>query len=159
MTGYALGQDYGYGFTEQHSVLGKQPVAGGGFAFALERYDKWRLVAVTFTIATDATAGNRYVTVEYTGSTQTNRLADAAAVTVAPSTAAQRFCGSLHRGNSEWNTGTDVLFPLSGLWLDPGSSVAIDITNVGAADQLSAIVLTFDRLASIELLPAKSDGL
>lgn len=151
MTGFTLGQPYGHGRTFQQTIApGITPwaaaaVAGASYSLTLLYADWWRLVACRFTLATDATAGNRYVTIEYPDGTNVTPVVDAAAVLVTPSTTAQRFSGSLHRGTSEWNTGTDVLFPLSGLWLEVGRTVQIHIGGAGAADLLSSIRLTFDR--------------
>lgn len=145
MSGYTLAQSFGHGRTEQSTVAVKQPAAGANAVLTLTRYDRWRLVGCVFTLATDATAGNRYVTIEYGGTSTVSQQADAAAVLVAPSTTGQRFVGSVNRGTSEWNTGTDVLFPLSGLWLEAGRTVTINVATIGAGDQLSNVFLTFDR--------------
>lgn len=145
MSGYTLAQSYGHGRTEQSTVLLPDPDPGEGASLALERYDRWRLIGCVFTIDTDATSGDRYLTVEYPGGSGVSQQADGAAVTVTPSTTGQRFVGSLNRGVAEWNTGTDVFFPLSGLWLEAGRTVELLVAGAGAGDQLSNIYLTFDR--------------
>ena len=145
MEGFALGQPYGYGATEQTTVDGAAPAAGQSFSFTFNGYDRGRLVFCTFDLSTDANVANRYVTVEYQGSDGIARAADAAAVRVAASTTNQRYCGSLNRGTSEWATGTDVLFPLCGLWLEAGATVKINVAGIQAGDTLTNIRLTFDR--------------
>lgn len=145
MSGYTLAQSYGHGRTEQSTILVPKPAAGQGASLKLQRYDRWRLVGCVFTIDTDATGADRYLTVEYPGGSGVSQQADGAAVLVTPSTSGQRFVGSLNRGVAEWNTGTDVFFPLSGLWLEAGRTVQIAIAGVGVADQLTNVYLTFDR--------------
>lgn len=152
MSGYALGQSFGYGLTEQSTITPGQgsaaaaPAAGASYTLTLERYNWWRLVFCTFTLTTDANAANRYVTVEYPGGDGVSVLADAAAVIVTASTTNQRYVGSLNRGVSEWNANADVLFPLSGIMLEAGRTVKINVANIQVGDQLSKIRLTFDRV-------------
>lgn len=160
MSGYALGQAYSFGATEQTTVqpgaggAAAAPAAGASYTYTLTRFDRWRLVFVTFALTTDATAGNRYVTLEYAGGDGVSFTADAAAVEVTPSTTAQRFVGQYRRGPGEWNTGTDVFFPLCGIWLEAGRTIKVNVASIGAADQLSNIRLTFDRT----IPPAWFDG-
>jgi hypothetical protein len=151
VAGFTLGQSYGSGRTQQSTLIpgqgaaGPAPAAGANYVFSVRHHDRVRLVFCAFTLATDATAGNRYVTVAYQLGASGASYADAAAVTVTPSTTSQRFIGSINRGVAEWNTGTDVLFPLGGPWLEIGSTVTINVGGIGTGDQLSAIYLTFDR--------------
>lgn len=158
MSGFLLGQPYSHGRTQQSVVSpgitpgAAAPVAGTNYTLTLQRYDRWRLVYVTFTVTTDATAGNRYLTVEYPAGDGISQFADGAAVQVTPSSTAQRFVGSLHRGTSEWNAPSDVFFPLSGPWLEAGRSIVITSTNKGSADAFTNIRFTFDRT------PVDDDG-
>lgn len=151
MSGFLLGQPTGFGLTQQSTVIAgvtpgfAAPVAATNYTLTLQPYDWWRLVFCTFTLTTDATAGNRYVTVEYPAGDGTSVLADAAAVQVTPSSTNQRFVGAITRGNSEWNAPSDVLFPLSGIWLEAGRTIVLTSTNKGAADLFSKVRFTFDR--------------
>lgn len=157
MTGFTLGQEYGHGRTEQSQIVpgfgGYDPVvAGASYSFNLQRFDRWRLVFCTFTLATDDTDGDRYCTIEYPAGNGNSETADGASVTVSPSTDSQRFVGQFQRGPAEWNTGTDVFFPLCGIWLEAGRTITLNIANVGADDALSAVSFTFDRT------PVEGDG-
>lgn len=151
MAGFTLAQPYGYGRTEQSTIYPGQspdypaPVAGASYAFHLQRYDRWRLIACAFTLTTDATVGNRYVTIEYLAANGNSAIADGAPVLVSPSTAAARYLGSLYHTVGDWNTGTDVFFPLSGLWLETGRRITVNVTNMGSTDVLSKMAFTFDR--------------
>ncbi len=151
MSGYALGQSYGYGLSEQTTLSGVNPAAGSAFALKLGSTDapggyKWRLVGATWKLTTDANAANRYVTVEYLGGDGVSVLGDAAAKVVVANVTAQRYCGSVNRGVGEVATGTDILLPLSGLWLEAGATVQIAVANIQVGDTLTVIRLTFDRV-------------
>jgi len=158
VSGYLLGQEYGHGRTFQHTVVAgvdptaPAPVAGASYTYKVGPWDRMRLVFCTFTLATDANAANRYVTIEYPGINGVSVLADGASVTVSANTSAQRFVGSLRRGPAEWNTNTDVFFPLSGFWAPVGQSIVINIANVQVGDQLSKVTMTFDST------PVRDDG-
>jgi hypothetical protein len=101
-------------------------------------------VAITFTLTTDSNVAARFVTVEALYGSGDPYVVSGAAVTVSASTTNQRFDGSLRRGTSEWNTGTDVFFPLHGVFIDGGQTFRIHIANVQVGDQLSRIYHTFD---------------
>lgn len=148
-----LGQPYGIGPTEQQVVTVANPAAGANASVKLGGQLVgnalwWRLVGVTFKLTTDANAANRYTTVEYQGGDGVAFMADSATVLVTANTTAQRFNGKLGQGVAEWNTGTDVLFNLSGLWLELGTTVVLNVASIQVGDQLSAIRLTFDRVTS-----------
>lgn len=151
MPGFDLGQPYGHGRTQQSTIVAgfspgvSLPAAGASFAYVVQPYDYWRLVFCTFTLTTSATVASRYVTVEYPWVGGVSRVADGAAVTFPASTTAQRYVGVYGRGFSEHAAGTDVFFPLSGVWLEAGSQVRLNVANIDATDQLAAISLTFDR--------------
>jgi hypothetical protein len=152
MAGFTLGQAASYGLTEQSTLDPAAPAAGASFTTVLNRYDRHRLVACLFTLTTDANAANRYVTVEYKRGGQTSFVADGAAVVVTANTVAQRYVGALNRGVAEWAAGTDIFFPLSGLWLESGSAISINVAGIQVGDTLTSIELTYDRF----LIPAQT---
>lgn len=158
MSGFRLGQEYGFGRTFQRTVTpGVQgaaaaPPAGASYTYTCTPWDFMRLVFCTFTFTSDNNAANRYITLEYPGGDSISVLADGAPVVVTANTTAQRFVGALRRGASEWNTNTDVFFPLSGIWLEAGRTIALNVANVQVGDQLSKIRLTFDTVT------VKDDG-
>ena len=163
MSGYALGQGYGYGLTEQSTIIpgagdaAPAPAAGANYVYTLSRYDRARLVAVTFALTTDSNAANRFVTVEYSGSTTVANMADPTAAAVVASTTALRFFGGLNFGTLANVANGGQVFPLSGLWIEAGSTVAIKIAGVQVGDQLANIRLTFDRWPSGDALPGRTD--
>lgn len=151
MTGFTFGQPFGHGLTEQSTVTpgragaSDPPAAGQPYTLKLERYDRWRLVAVTFDLETDSNAADRYVQVQYLDGTGTPIVRDIAAV-------AQAATKTVHYSGAKDGliaqdalTNVTASFRLSGLWLEAGQSVKIDIGAVQVGDQLSNIRMTFDR--------------
>ena len=163
MSGYALGQPAGYGLTEQSTIQpGQQgtaavPAAGAGYTFTLSRFDRWRLIAARFTLTTDSNAANRLCSITYSGSTGVQNMVDSVQALVVASQTARRHFGALNFGG--WSNGTnlDNCFPLSGLWLEAGSTVTIAVANIQVGDQLSDIRLTFDRWPGGGFVPAEAD--
>lgn len=149
----------------QQVVLQGQPVAAGApFVLVMDSTYAWRPLACIFTLQTSGAAANRYVTVEYQRVAGPTWCVNAAAVL---STAGEvdRYVGSATRGAAEWNTGTDVLFPLEPLWLAGGDQLAVEVANMDAADQLSGLVFVFDRvqpdIGEVESVPirgSRSEG-
>ena len=153
MAGVLLGQSASYGLTQQVTLEAgftdgaSIPAAGAEFSFVCGDYDFWRLIAIYFEITTDANAANRLVTVQYPQRGGLSPVKDGAGLVITANTTSQQFSGSLTRGVAEWATNTPVFFPLSGLWLEAGRVVKIDVDNIQAGDQLANILLTFDRVA------------
>lgn len=163
MSGYALGQGYGYGLTEQTTVqpgaadAAAPPAAGAEYTFTLSRYDRARLVAVTFALTTDSNAANRFVTIEYSGPTPVSSMADPTAAAVVASQTGLRFFGALNYGNLANIANGGQVFPLSGLWIEAGQKVKIAVANIQVGDQLANIRLTFDRWPGGGQIPARTD--
>lgn len=164
MSGYALGQPYGYGLTQQSTILpglgsaAAKPAAGAEYTLVLSDYDRWRLVAVSFTLTTSATDVARFVAIEYPGLQDALDIADVAPASVPKSITAQRFNGSINYGTAYAVTSGAMQFPLSGLWLEAGRKVKIAVANIDATDQLGNIHLTFDRWPGGGDVPAESDA-
>jgi hypothetical protein len=122
------------------------PAAGAGYTLQLDGRYWWRLHGATFTLGTDSNAANRLVTVQY-GMADLNPLViGEAALVVVASTTALRFVGSVDRGDSEWNSNTDVMFPLTNYPILGGRPFQIAIANAQAGDTLTAIKLAWWRL-------------
>lgn len=129
----------------QQVVAIDNPAAGVDVLQALDpRYSQW-LLSLVFTLTTSAVAGNRYVTVEYLDGTNTAFCVNAAGVAVLAGST-QRFAGSSERGEGEWATGTDVLFPLMPLQLEGGHTLSINVANMDVADTLTGIRAAFWRV-------------
>jgi hypothetical protein len=142
--GYALGQPYGYGAAYEQVFVGTSPAAGSNFVQVMDSRYVWVLVGIVFTLTTDANVANRYVTVEYAQDGQ-NPYAVSAAGVLFTAGGVQRYVGAINRGVAEWNTGTDVLFPLAAGYLRGGSSLTVRVGAIQVGDTLTKIVLTFDK--------------
>lgn len=129
----------------QQLVPGVSPAAGSAFALNIDPRYTSRLLAATFTLTTSAVVANRYVALEFRDGGGTAFVVNAAGVVVLASSA-QRFSGSSERGQSEWATNTDVLFPILPVELQGGMTLNIAVTNMDAGDTLTAIRLTFWRV-------------
>lgn len=156
MAGFALGQPYGHGRTFQSTIspgqIGGFPlaVAGADYTASLQRYDRWRLVAVTFDLTTDANAANRYVQVQYLDGTGVPIARDITAF-VQVASKAYHYSGSLEGlVGQDGLTAVTASFRLSGLWLEAGQSVRIQLGAVQVGDALTNVRFTFDRT----LIPA-----
>lgn len=148
MSGYALSQPYGLVQLPQNKIDGVSPAAGASYSHKFTGIYVTRIVSIVFKLTTDANAANRYVTVEVQGDNGNAFAVSAAAVVVTASTTGQRFCGTIYRGTSEWNTGTDVLFPLTPIFIHGGDVLKINVASIQAGDQLSAIEIVGDRFST-----------
>lgn len=137
-------------FAVPFTLEGTQPSAGASYSVSLDGAWWWELDSCVFTLTTDSNVASRYVTVEYVRSDTIPVLIGAAAVTVSASTTNQRFAGDAHRATSEWNTGTDVLFPLSPRPLAGGGTLKVNIASVQVGDQLTKLRFVFWRLPTRE---------
>lgn len=149
--GFRLGQPYGYGRTQQSTIMpGQQqfavaPGAGVGYTAVLQRYAWWRLIAVTFDLVADANAANRYVQIQYPDGTAVPVARDISAFAQVASKTVH-YSGALDQlVAQDGATNVTAQFRLSGLWLEVGRSVVIAIAGVQVGDQLSNIRMTFDR--------------
>jgi hypothetical protein len=120
------------------------PAAAADGVFTVDGRGLRRLVSIVFTLTTSADVADRYVTVEYEGGDGLPFAVNAAGVLVT-ALSTQRFAGSISRGNSEWNTGTDVLFPLEDVFLYPSNVLRINVAAVQATDALSGIRGVLER--------------
>lgn len=140
----ALGQPFGEGASYESLIVGAAPGANTNFALPVDGRWVWRPVSCVFTLTTDANVAARYVTVEARDGDGAPFTVDGAGVTVAASST-QRYAGSVSRTVAEWATGTDVLFPLTPVFLYAGWTYSIIVTNKQAGDALSALRFIFDR--------------
>jgi len=133
-----LTQPYGVGYGQQLPFIGVNPAAGANFTRSFDGYGIRRLLALVFTLTTDGNAANRYVTVEYQGK-DANAFTVNAATVVVTASSTQRYAGDIWKGDSEWNTGTDVLFGLANIMLMPGDTLNIIVANIQVGDTLTKI--------------------
>jgi hypothetical protein len=149
VSGYALGQEYGYGRSFQSVVRGTNPAAGASFSLTLDSRWVWRCVSAVFTLTTDANVANRYVTLECTSDDGASYAVSGAAVVFTAGGTA-RFVGSLTQGVAEWNTGTDAFFHLAPVWMFGGTVLTITVGSIQVGDTLTKIRFVFDRVPTDE---------
>lgn len=145
MPAYALTQPVQAGLGFQDPLNIANPGANTNVVYPIDGRGLRRLVSLVFTLHTDANVANRYVTVEYVGGDGLAFSVNAAGVVVTAGTSAQRYAGTLGRGQAEWATGTDILFPLEALFLHPGDSLQILVANKQAGDTLTNIRGVLER--------------
>lgn len=147
MRGFDLTQGLASGLGNQVVIRPANPGAGNNLSIALDSRWVWRLSSCVFTLTTSATVANRYVTVEYAEDTGASASVNAASVLVLAGST-QRFAGSAQRTVAEWNTGTDVLFPLDPVFMYPGGTLQILVAGIQVGDTLTAIRFIVERFST-----------
>lgn len=142
--GYSLGQIFGSGRSSQVVSLAAQPAVASDFVAALDARWIHRLIACTFTFTADVNAANRAVTVEYREGGGRAYCVDGRAIVITANQV-RRFNGSVSRGAGEDAANADIFFCLTPVFLFPGDTLNIAVTNKQAGDQLSLIRFLFDR--------------
>lgn len=133
---------YGRGFLDVQYPA--NPAAGAGFSLVMDGRYISRLIAATFTLTTSAVVASRFVTVDYDDGNGKILVSRGAAVGVTAGST-QKFAADMARSGSEWNTGSTVFFGLYDFMLEPGRKLLINVANIDAGDQLSNLVLSFER--------------
>lgn len=147
MRPFDLTQPLSFGVGNQIVLAGANPSAGSNFSLQLDSRWVWRLKSCVFTLTTSATVANRYATLEYAEDTTSSCSVMAASVLVLAGST-QRFCGSSDRTIAEWNTGTDVLFPLDKLFMFGGGTLQILVSGIQVGDTLTKIRFVVERLTT-----------
>lgn len=144
MSNHWLTSPFGWGQGFQWIDRGTSPAAGAVLSTQLS--PRWRhlYTEISFTLTTDSNAANRYVTVEAEDTDGNPFWINGASVTVSANST-QRFVGQIQRGPAEWNTNTDVFFPLSPTILNGGTNFKINVQNIQVGDTLTLIKLVSMR--------------
>lgn len=128
----------------QEVTLGTSPAAGANFALANSGLQDSRLLSVTFKLVTDANAANRYVSVDYNDGNGHLFVRNGIQGAVTAGTTAL-FSFNSHRTVSEANANNEVFAPLQPALIQSTQSIGINIVNIQAGDQLSQIVMLWER--------------
>lgn len=120
------------------------PSAGTAASFTVDGRGLRRLNTLVFTLTTNGTAANRYPTVEYQGGDGLAFCVNGAGVVVTASLT-QRYAGSISRGQAEWASNTDVLFPLDDVFLYPSNVLTVTVASMNAGDTLTDIRGVLER--------------
>lgn len=126
-------------------VYPSQPAAGSGLDLDNPFPEGSRLLAVTFKFVTLANVADRTVSVDYEdGRGLVYARNGFGSVQQANTTGLFSF--TANRGTADWNTGGQVYAPLLPVILERGHALQVNIANVQVDDQLSNIVLAYERL-------------
>jgi hypothetical protein len=128
-------------------VAGSQPAAQAGFAFNPPGQYVSLLTSLTFTYVTDGTVANRSVRLEWDDGNGLIYAAEGSGAVVQASTTA-RFRANLDRGAADWDANNFLYLGLPLIYVQPGQVFRINLTNAAAGDQLSAIVMDWERFSS-----------
>jgi hypothetical protein len=125
-------------------VLGTSPGAGANFALTSPGRPGWRLVAVRCRLVCDAGAANRSVTVDYEDGNGTVFVSNGL-VAVATANQTVDYTFAADRGADSSNVNFQMFAPLFPIEFDGGQNLQINVAGKQAGDQLSRIVLVFER--------------
>lgn len=118
-----------------------QPAAGANATVQVPGQFGMRVLAARATLATDANAANRLLSLDYINANSVTRVRNCASVVWTANTTAQAFIWNHAWALSEWNTNTPVLMPVLPLLLPPGWLIRFTVDSVQVGDQLSALSL------------------
>jgi hypothetical protein len=121
------------------------PAAGANLTVTIPNQRFVVVRSLRVTLATDATAANRFLSVDYLLGSRLTMMRNAAALFIAASTSATVFQFDNQHTVSDWNTGTMVFAPLKPLPLPNGITVQVTVDSIQATDQLSSCIVVVDR--------------
>jgi len=144
--GLSVTSPYGVGLGQQYPFKGDNPGAGVLFTRTFDGNFARRILSLVFTVTAANAGSSRYVAVEYRGKDTLPFAGGFPAGLLAINTA-NRYWGSVLRGVSDFNTGTDVGFPLDNVFLYPGDQLVINITTLDVGDAITNIRGVEERFA------------
>lgn len=123
---------------------GTSPAAGAAFSFTQPGTFVGLLLSLVVQLVTDATVANRTVRLEFDDG---NGLifARSAASPVQTATQTGRYAFTADRTANDSDTNLFFQAPAPQLYVLGGQKVQVNVTNIGAADQLSGIVMLWER--------------
>ena len=125
------------------------PAAGANLTLDLGRYKWVVLESVIVTLATDANAANRFLSVDYLLPGRMTAVRNAPTVLITANTSATVFQFDRQHTISEWNTGTMVYAPLLPLPLPAGWSVRVTVDNIQVGDALTACTVVCRKFYTV----------
>lgn len=140
----AVTQPVSRGVGQQLPLRIADPAAGANVAQSIDGLGMYRLLSLVFTVTLANAGSNRLVTVEYRG---LDGLAYSVneATTLQVINTAERYAGSIAYSVSDFNTGTDLMFPLDPVFLSPGDTLNIVIASINANDTITSIRGQWER--------------
>lgn len=127
-------------------LLVPNPAVATGAVFKLDSRWWWRIRAARFLLATDVNVVARFVTVDYCDMDGTAWIRNPALAVQPASIAAQEYDFANRPFPVSGIAGVPQFPGLLDVLIPPGWQVQINVSNMQAADQLSAIKLYVDKL-------------
>lgn len=141
---------YRYGLPEL--VNGASPAAGADYTYTPGGGYFARLISCAAHLATDGTAANREVVLQYLTASDDVYCTAGAPVTVSASSA-YGYTFSAFQPEAVWPVNTGILVPLSPIVLRPSDKFRLHIVNVQTGDALTAIRFLVERFYSDSPVP------
>lgn len=114
------------------------PAAGANFSIVPDTAAHWLIWTIRFTLATDANVANRHVVMTVANGTNDFQRYHAGSVQAASLT--HNYQGSPgEQGNATTGVEASIHFPVSGIWIPQGYTLASAVANIQATDQISDI--------------------
>lgn len=131
-----------YGLPEL--VYGETPAAGAGLTISLDGNFLVRLLSLYLTLTTDATVGDRQVTVSYADQAGDRFMVAGAPVTQAASSV-NDWCFSVFQPQAEWPVDATILVPLAPKLLLPTQKIVVAVGGIEVADAITGVRYTWER--------------
>lgn len=130
-----------YGEVSTSVVTRPSPAAGGGFTYAPPEAVRFKVAAVSFQLVTAVAVATRLVSLDLLdGASNIIGRFSAGFTQSASKTSVYTFAAGINEYGA--NDAAAIGAPLPDLWLPDGSSIAVNVGAVQAADQVSAVVVT-----------------
>lgn len=117
-----------------------------------ENSTRSRLLGFAGVIQTDATAGNRVLSVSHRSGFATFRLGQSESP-IGPSTTRLVHCSTNQHYSLNTVTG-DELFPIADKWIEPPDTWTIDTNGISIGDQWTALFAHHERIYATNLAPS-----
>ncbi len=135
---HGLTSEFAHGRAFSEVVPVASPAAGAGFTYTVSGSYWERIAALAFTVVTDGNAATRQVLVAFKDGSATN-IASTAGGGTQTATLTRLYSFTPNQTAASGLVGTSLLAPLPVIFLQPGFTMVVSITNIQVGDQISAI--------------------
>lgn len=124
------------------------PAAGSALSVTVEGAWYMRVLSATATVACDANAANRFVSLDYINARGITYARNAPGLVLTANQSAIAFWWDYQRTAGEWAANTPIFAPCLDTWLPPGFMVKVAIDNIQAGDAITAVHLFVMKAAT-----------
>lgn len=123
------------------------PAAGSSLSYNVAQFQApyTRLLSATVTIATDANAANRVVSLQYVNGRTLVAARFTPSLVLTANTSQTVFRWAASQAVAEWATGTPIIVPLQPIMLETGWSIGVSISGIQAGDTITAPVFLHEH--------------